>query len=135
MKPVATGLGPVFAFPSNSCNRNQTDHQRARTATAVRSFFGPVRFSLRFFCDRFSLPVGMEQRRFGDWRDLDYSTPRVQWLCTPLCGKAKAQGTRLSKPKKKGTCPIRNSRGLAAQVWMTSVRFGQGIGHLPVSVT
>ena len=50
MKPVATGLGLVFAFSSNSCNHNRTDHQRARTATAVWSFFGPVWFSLRSFC-------------------------------------------------------------------------------------
>ena len=50
MKPVATSLGLVFAFPSNSCNCNRTDHQRARTATAVRSFFGPVRSSLWSFC-------------------------------------------------------------------------------------
>ena len=57
-----------------------------------------------------------EQRWFRGWRDLDYSTPRVWWLCTPLHGKAKAQGTRPSKPEKKGTCPIRNSRGIAARV-------------------
>ena len=54
-----------------------------------------------------------EQRRFGGQRDLDYSTPRVRWLCTLLHRKAEAQGTRLSKPEKKGTRPIRNSRGIA----------------------
>ena len=48
--------------------------------------------------------------------DLDYSALRVRWLCTPLHGKAEAQGTRPSKPEKKGTCPIRNSRGIAARV-------------------
>ena len=58
----------------------------------------------------------MEQRRFGGRRDLDYSAPRVQWLRTPLHGKAEAQGTRPSKPEKKGTCPIGNSRGIAVQV-------------------
>ena len=47
---------------------------------------------------------------------LDYSAPRVWWLCTPLRGKTKAQGTRPSKPEKKGTHPIRNSRGIAARV-------------------
>ena len=57
-----------------------------------------------------------EWRWFGGRRDLDYSAPRVRWLCTPLRGKAEVQGTRLSKPKKKGTCLIRNSRGIAAQV-------------------
>ena len=78
---------------------------------------------------------GTEQRRFRGRRDLDYSIPRVQWLRTLLCGKAKAQGTRPSKPKKKGTCLIGNSRGIAARVRMTSVGFGQGVGHLPVSIT
>ena len=57
-----------------------------------------------------------EQRRFGGWRDLDYSAPRVQWLCTPLRGKAKVQGSRPSKTKKKGTRLIGNSRGIAARV-------------------
>ena len=59
---------------------------------------------------------GTEQRQFGGQKDLDYSTPRVRWLCTPLCGKAEAQGTRLSKPEKKGTRPIGSSRGIAARV-------------------
>ena len=58
----------------------------------------------------------MEQRRFGGQRDLDYSALRVQWLRTPLHGKADTQGTRPSKPEKKGTCPIGNSRGIAARV-------------------
>ena len=67
--------------------------------------------------DRFSLPVrDRTEGRFGGWRDLDYSAPRVWWLHTPLHGKAKAQGTRPSKPEKKGTRPIGNSRGIAAQV-------------------
>ena len=57
-----------------------------------------------------------EQRRFGGQGDLDYSAPRVQWLRTPLRGKAEAQGTRPSKPKKKGTRPIGNSRGTAVRV-------------------
>ena len=53
---------------------------------------------------------------FRGWKDLDYSAPRVQWLCTLLHGKARAQGTRPSKPEKKGTCLIGNSRGIAARV-------------------
>ena len=57
-----------------------------------------------------------EQRWFGGRRDLDYSAPRVQWLCTPLRGKSKAQGTRPSKPEKKGTHPIGNSRGIVVRV-------------------
>ena len=57
-----------------------------------------------------------EQRMFGGRGDLDYSAPRVQWLCTLLHGKAKAQGTRPSKSEKKGTCLIGNSRGIAVQV-------------------
>ena len=85
--------------------------------------------------DWFSSLVGMEQRWFGGWRDLDYSTPRVWWLHTPLCRKAKAQGAKLIRPEKKGTHLIGNSRGVAAQVWTTSVRCGQSIGHLPVSIT
>ena len=76
-----------------------------------------------------------EQRGFRGRRDLDYSVPRVQWLRTPLCGKAEAQGTRLSKPEKKGTRPIGNSRGIAVRVGRLLVGFRQGIGHLPVSVT
>ena len=91
--------------------------------------------SARRCYDQFSSPVGTEQRWFRGWRDLDYSAPRVRWLPTPLHGKAEAQGTRPSKPKKKGTHPIRNSRGLAARVQMTSIGFRQGIGHLPVSIT
>ena len=57
-----------------------------------------------------------EQRWFGGWRDLDCSTPRVQWLRTPLRGKAKSQGTRPSKPEEKGMRPIGNSRGTAVRV-------------------
>ena len=57
-----------------------------------------------------------EQRRFGGRRDLDYSTPRVRWLRTPLRRKAEAQGSRPSKPEKKGTRPIGNSRGIAVRV-------------------
>ena len=76
----------------------------------------------------------MEQRWFGGWKDLDCSALRVWWLHT-LRGKAEAQGTRPSEPKKKGTHPIGNSRGLAARVQTTSVGFGQGVGHLPVSIT
>ena len=57
-----------------------------------------------------------EQRWFGGRRNLDCSAPRVWWLHTPLCGKAEAQGTRPSKPEKKGTLPIGNSRGIAVQV-------------------
>ena len=49
-RPVATGLGPVFQISQNPGNRNRTDHQRAWTATAVQSFFGPVQFGLRSFC-------------------------------------------------------------------------------------
>ena len=57
-----------------------------------------------------------EQRWFGGRRDLDCSAPRVRWLHTPLRGKAEAQGSRPSKPEKKGTCPIGNSRGIAVRV-------------------
>ena len=57
-----------------------------------------------------------EQRWFGGQRDLDCSAPRVQWLRTPLRGKAEAQGSRLSKPEKKGMRPIGNSRGIAVRV-------------------
>ena len=56
-----------------------------------------------------------EQRRFGGRKDLDCSTPRVQWLHTPLRGKAEAQGTRPSRPEKEMR-PIGNSRGVAVQV-------------------
>ena len=59
---------------------------------------------------------GWNREQFGGWSDLDYSTLRVRWLRTPLHGKAEAQGTRPSKPEKKGTHPIRNSRGIAARV-------------------
>ena len=57
-----------------------------------------------------------EQRWFGGQEDLDCSTPRVQWLCTLLRGKAEVQGTRPSRPEKKGTRLIGNSRGVAVQV-------------------
>ena len=49
-RPVATGLGLVFQISQNPGNHNRTNHQRAWTATAVRSFFGPVQFGLRSFC-------------------------------------------------------------------------------------
>ena len=57
-----------------------------------------------------------EQRWFEGRRDLDYSVPRVQWLRTPLHGKAEAQGTRPSKPEKKGTRLIGNSRGIHQEI-------------------
>ena len=59
---------------------------------------------------------GTEQRMFRGQRDLDYSAPRVWWLRTPLHGKAEVQGTRPSKPEKKGMRLIGNSRGIAARV-------------------
>ena len=71
----------------------------------------------------------------GGSGDLDYSGLRVQWLCTPLHRKAKAQEGRLSNSEKKGMCPIGNSRGVAARVWMTSIGFRRGIGHPLVSIT
>ena len=96
---------------------------------------GRVLATKRYCYNRFSLPVRTEQIWFRGWRDLDYSAPRVQWLHTPLCRKVKVQGARPNRPKKNGMHLIRNSRGVAAWVWTTSVRFGQGVGHLPVSVT
>ena len=85
--------------------------QRARRSLTFR--FGRRRYVLR--------PVLLagrdgEQRWFGGRRDLDCSAPRVRWLHTPLRGKAEAQGSRPSKPEKKGTRPIGNSRGIAARV-------------------
>ena len=59
----------------------------------------------------------------GGSGDLDYSRLRVQWLCTPLHRKAKAQEGRPSNLEKKGMRPIGNSRGVAAQVWITSIGF------------
>ena len=56
-----------------------------------------------------------EQRGFRGRRDLDCSAPRVWWLRTPLRGKAEAQGSRPSRPEKKRTCPIGNSRGIAVR--------------------
>ena len=79
-------------------------------AMLKRNFFVSIE---AIYYDQCSSPVGMEQKQFRGQRDLDYSTPGVQWLCTLLHRKAEAQGTRLSKPKKKGTRPIRNSRGIA----------------------
>ena len=72
----------------------------------------------------------MEQRRFGGREDLDCSAPRVQWLRTPLCRKAEAQGTKLSKPKRKGTCLIGNSRGIAVQVRQLLSGSGKALNHL-----
>ena len=77
--------------------------------------------------DRFSSLVGSEQRQFRGWRDLDYSAPSVQWLCTPLRGKAEAQGTRPSKPEKKGTRPIGNSRGIAVRVGQLLLGSGKAL--------
>ena len=68
-----------------------------------------------------------EQRGFGGQRDLDYSIPRVRWLRTLLRRKAEAQGTRLSKPEKKGTHPIRNSRGIAVRVGQILLGSGKAL--------
>ena len=65
-----------------------------------------------------------EQRWFRDQRDLDYSAPRVWWLRTLLRRKAEVQGTRPSRPEKKGTRPIGNSRGIA--VWVGWLLSGSG---------
>ena len=101
-------------------------------AMLKRNFF----VSIEAICyNQCSSPVGMEQRQFRGQRDLDYSAPGVQWLCTLLHRKAGAQGTRPRRPEKKGTCPIGNSRGTAAQVQTTSIGFRQGVGHLSVSIT
>ena len=83
-----------------------------------------------------------EQRWFGGRGDLDYSAPRVRWLRTPLRtplrGKAEAQGSRPSKPeqaREEGDVPDREQQRDSCPSRATSVGFGQGIGHLPVSVT
>ena len=68
-----------------------------------------------------------EQRWFRGQEDLDCSTPRVQWLCTLLRGKAEAQGTRPSRPEKKGTHPIRNSRGVAVRVGQLLLGSGKAL--------
>ena len=68
-----------------------------------------------------------EQGPFGGQRDLDCSAPRVRWLRTPLCRKAEAQGTRPSKPEKKGTCPIRNSREIAVRVGQLLLGSGKAL--------
>ena len=68
-----------------------------------------------------------KQRQFGGRRDLDYSAPRVQWLCTLLREKAEVQGTRLSKPEKKGTHLIGNSRGIAARVRQLLLSSGKAL--------
>ena len=68
-----------------------------------------------------------EQRMFGGQGDLDYSAPRVRWLCTLLHGKAKAQGTRPSKSEKKGTCLIGNSRGITVQVGRLLLSSGKAL--------
>ena len=60
-------------------------------------------------------PCWLGQNRDGSGvGEILTSTPRVWWLCTLLHGKAEVQGIRPSKPEKKGTHPIRNSRGIAA---------------------
>ena len=56
-----------------------------------------------------------EQKWFGGWKDLDCSAPRVQWLCTLLRRKGEAQGSRPSKPEKKGMRLIENSSRIAAR--------------------
>ena len=70
---------------------------------------------------------------------VDYSAPRVWWLRTPLCGKAEAQGSRPSNPKKKGTCLIRNSRGIAVRVGQLLSGSGKALDTflcpLPLQVT
>ena len=78
--------------------------------------------------DWFSSLVGRRNReQFGGQRDLDYSAPRVQWLRAPLHGKAKAQGTRPSKPEKKGTRLIGNSRGIAVRVGQLLLDSGKAL--------
>ena len=90
--PMATAPAPSMSGPSTSLN---SPHLLRPVLLAGRE---------------------TEQRWFGGRRDLDCSAPRVWWLRTPLRRKAEAQGSRLSKPEKKGTRPIGNSRGIAAQV-------------------
>ena len=94
--------------------------QESTISTASRTCISPCLIEVHnfLFLLRPVLLAGRdrEQRWFGGRRDLDYSTPRVRWLHTPLRGKAEAQGTRPSRPKKKGTRPIGNSRGIAVQV-------------------
>ena len=87
--------------------------------------------SIAWWCyDQFSSPVRMEQRQFGGQRDLDYSTPRVWWLCALLHGKAEMQGTRLSKPT--WCCSIRpnsmeSTRGLI-NAWHRNYHIQMRIG-------
>ena len=64
---------------------------------------------------------------FGGRRDLDCSALRVQWLCTPLRGKAEAQGSRPSKPEKKGTRLIGNSREIAVRVGQLLLGSGKAL--------
>ena len=110
---IACPITHPLPFPQMTGHRGST-----RRALLLQSPSTSSKRIMIMCYDRFSLLVGRqpEQKWFVGWRDLDYSTPRVWWLCTPLRGKAKAQGTRPSRPEKKGACPIGNSRGIAARV-------------------
>ena len=60
------------------------------------------------------------------------------WLHASLYRKTEVQRMRPShkgQSQKKGTYTIGNSKEIAVQVWVTSVRLGQGIRHLLVFIT
>ena len=67
--PLKDQLQPVFQISQNPGNHNRTNHQRAWTATVVRSFFGSVQFSLQSFC---SPRTGLLNTSGGcGWTDTD----------------------------------------------------------------
>ena len=49
--------------------------------------------------------------------------------------ESQSAGNKTEQAREEGDAPNQEQQGDSCSSWATSVRFGQGIGHLPVSIT
>ena len=90
---------------------------------------------LRVCYDRFSSPVGMENRGGSEVGEILTAAHQKFGGCAHRCvGKLKRREQDRAS-REEGDAPDREQERDSCPSWATSVGFGQGVGHLPVSVT
>ena len=85
--------------------------------------------------DRFSSPVGLEQRTVWrlEWSWLQHTESSVAAHTTTR--ESRSTGNKTKQAREEGDASDQEQQRNSCPSRTTSVRFGQGVGHLPVSVT
>ena len=85
--------------------------------------------------DRFSSPVGTENRGGSEVREILTAAHREFGGCAHCCAGKPKRREQDRAGREEGDVPDREQQKNSCPSRATSVGFGQGIGHLPVSVT